>query len=119
MRYKKFQKEDYARAALHNGFILAHDTGGGKTLAAFTWPLLKLGFEIRGTADASRTLHPFGSILIVSKEDLFPQFREEGQRFFGLSLTPVPSQAAFLNIAKWKDGRWIVPPGFYFSSYTQ
>jgi hypothetical protein len=31
--FKRFQREDYARAALHDGLILAHDTGLGKSVA--------------------------------------------------------------------------------------
>ena len=44
-RFKKFQREDYARAALHDGLILAHDTGLGKPIPGLTWPLLKVGFD--------------------------------------------------------------------------
>ncbi len=42
--FKQFQLEDYARGALHDGLILGHDTGGGKSLALFVWPALKVGF---------------------------------------------------------------------------
>ena len=43
--FKNFQLEDYARGALHDGLVLGHDTGGGKSLALFTWPALKVGFQ--------------------------------------------------------------------------
>src|SRR5260221_12496771 len=101
MRYKKFQKEDYARAALHNGFILAHDTGGGKTLAAFTWPLLKVGFRVESSqARDGRTtglkIHPLGSILIVSKENFFHKFHKESNQFSNCPVTPFRTQPLFL-----------------------
>ena len=44
-KFKQFQVEDYVRAAMHDGVILAHDTGGGKSLARVTWPALKVGFQ--------------------------------------------------------------------------
>lgn len=42
---KSFQADDLARSALHPGSILAWDKGGGKTIAAFLWPLLKRRLE--------------------------------------------------------------------------
>lgn len=44
---KPFQMQDLARASLHDGLILGWDTGLGKTLAGFLWPLAKLGWELR------------------------------------------------------------------------
>jgi len=43
--FKNFQLEDYTRGALHDGLVLGRDTGGGKSLALFTWPALKVGFQ--------------------------------------------------------------------------
>jgi hypothetical protein len=59
--FKKFQREDYARAALHDGVILAHDTGVGKGLAAFVWTALKCGFD-----PAASDLQPAAPVLIVA-----------------------------------------------------
>ena len=51
--FKNFQLEDYARGALHDGLVLGHDTGGGKSLALFTWPALKVGFVSIGKSSSS------------------------------------------------------------------
>ena len=46
LRLKEFQRQDLARASLHDGLILGWDTGLGKTLAGFLWPLVKLGWRV-------------------------------------------------------------------------
>lgn len=46
LKLKPFQLQDLSRAALHDGLILGWDTGLGKTLAGFLWPLLKLGWTL-------------------------------------------------------------------------
>ena len=51
--FKNFQLEAYARGALHDGLVLGHDTGGGKSLALFTWPALKVGFVGMGECSSS------------------------------------------------------------------
>jgi len=70
MPFKQFQIQDYARAALHDGLILAHDTGLGKGIAALVWPLLKLGFTAlkhpSESGSSGPRLRPHGAILIVA-----------------------------------------------------
>src|ERR1019366_5313262 len=60
--FKNFQLEDYARGALHDGLVLGHDTGGGKSLALFTWPALKVGFQTEFAPDEPRALRPLGPV---------------------------------------------------------
>jgi hypothetical protein len=45
LRYRRFQREDLARAALADGAILAWEPGLGKTLGMLTVALLKLGWD--------------------------------------------------------------------------
>ena len=73
--FKNFQLEDYARGALHDGLVLGHDTGGGKSLALFTWPALKVGFQGGQSSsdfdpDEPRALHPLDPVLLVVRGDL-------------------------------------------------
>ena len=59
--FKNFQLEDYARGALHDGLVLGHDTGGGKSLALFTWPALTVGFQGGQCGSDWRTPSPAGA----------------------------------------------------------
>ena len=43
MQLGQFQREDLARMALHSGGIFGLDTGLGKTICAYIWPILKVG----------------------------------------------------------------------------
>lgn len=72
LKFKQFQLDDLARAGCRDSLILSWDKGGGKTFAAFAWPLVK---------DAKR-------ILIVALEDLHPQFKETALHF-GQVLRPL------------------------------
>ena len=54
MKLKKFQREDLARAALHDGLILGLFTGLGKTICAYAWPLLKVGLLPPSPAETLR-----------------------------------------------------------------
>lgn len=63
--FKKFQREDLARAALTDGVVLTWEPGMGKTLAGITWPLIK---------EARRTL-------LVVPGQLHRDFRREARRF--------------------------------------
>ena len=74
-QFKRFQVEDLARAAMHDGCILAWEQGLGKTVAAIAWPLIKL---------ARRTL-------LVQPEQLHDQTRETAARFFDLTLESIES----------------------------
>ena len=71
LKLKKFQLEDLARAAMHDGAILAWEPGLGKSLAAFAWPLAKR---------ASR-------VLLVAPGGLHRQLAETGLEMFGIPVT--------------------------------
>lgn len=121
---KPFQKQDLARAAMHDGLILAWDTGLGKTWAAFLWPLLKLGYDwdpplCEEPAGPTNQLLPRGSVLLIAPGDLHQQIREEAQRRFHIPLKPLGSQEAFLGLVTRidPDGRPVLPFGFYITSY--
>ena len=134
MNLKTFQKQDLARAALKDGLILSWDTGLGKTWAMYLWPMLKVGFEpvpldqqqqITGLPERIR---PKAPILIVAPGDLHQQISDEGMAHFGVRVRRLDSQAAFETASRVpgsaltnmsSDGRPVVPPGFYLTSYTQ
>jgi hypothetical protein len=77
MKLKLFQKQDLARAALHDGLILSWDTGLGKTWAMFLWPLLKCGFVTVVDAALGRVLKLKAPVLIVAPGDLHQQITDE------------------------------------------
>ena len=113
--FKQFQREDYARAACQDGVILGHDTGGGKTIAAFTWTALKAGFQYPATA-----LHPLRPVLIIAPGDLHQQIMEEGAEHFRAQVTLLDSQETFLKLARPRpNGGYELDPGYYLTSYTQ
>lgn len=114
--FKTFQREDYARAALHDGVILGHDTGGGKTIALYVLAALKCGFR----RDVKR-LEPLKPVLLVAPGDLHDQIIQEGVDHFRANVTHIGSQAEFLELSSVNPagGAPIVPPGYYITSYTQ
>jgi hypothetical protein len=132
-KFKPFQIQDYARMALHNGAICAHDKGLGKTLAAYTWCLLKTGFagekrrkgEKGQEASASSPsaplpLCPSAACLLVAPGDAHDQFTNDGRDLLGVHTTALDSQETFLrlSIANPATGRRELPPGFYLTTYT-
>lgn len=125
MKFKPFQVEDYAAAAMSDGLVLAHDTGLGKSLAAVTWPLLKLGFEVGDTAAAKSQgmIRVKGSVLIVAPGDLHDQLKAEFKKFFGIVPTSIQDQAGLSELVQYSPttsgARAHVPPGFYITSYTR
>lgn len=105
LQYKAFQIDDYARAAMRDGCILAHDTGLGKSLAAFSIPLIK--DHVRRT-------------LFVAPESLHRQLRETGRDFFGVSLLPLHSQEQFYDWGLDKPALPLEPgekPTFFLTTY--
>lgn len=82
LKFKNFQVDDYARAAMRDGCILAHDTGLGKSLAAFAVPLIK---------DNVRR------VLIVAPESLHLQLRTTARDFFDLHVLPLQDHEAFYD----------------------
>jgi SNF2 family DNA or RNA helicase len=102
-KFKPFQKEDIALAALKDGAIVGWETGLGKTVAAFAWPMVK---------GAKR-------VLIVAPEGLHRQLRDSGRRFFDLLVLPLDNIQRFYG---WKLHRPPLPlnrPVFYLTSYQQ
>ena len=133
MKLKLFQRQDLARAALKDGLILSWDTGLGKTWALYLWPLLKVGLE-KVAPDPDRLtglperIRPKAPVLIVAPGDLHQQISDEGMSHFGVITRRLDSQEAFMKLTRQPesvltnmtpDGRPIVPPGFYITSYTQ
>jgi hypothetical protein len=134
MKLKLFQKQDLARAALKDGLILSWDTGLGKTWALYLWPLLKVGFERVPREEQDRLtglperIRPKAPVLIVAPGDLHQQIADEGMNHFGVITRKLDSQTAFEKLTRIPgsaqtnmgvDGRPVVPPGFYVTSYTQ
>lgn len=127
MKLKLFQKQDLARASLHDGLILSWDTGLGKTWALFLWALLKLGYHW-DVVDGERRCIPHGPILIIAPGDLHQQIAEEAWTHFRIRIQLLDGQATFERLIRTGDnvlanvtpgGRPVVPPGFYVTSYTQ
>jgi hypothetical protein len=113
MKFKHFQQQDYARGALHNGFILAHDPGLGKTIAGFTIPMLWVGFHKFTHASGRNGVGPKGSVLIVQPGDLHDQTIAEAATHFRAEVMRLDSQETFYRLAWWVDsnGRRRLPPG--------
>jgi hypothetical protein len=117
MKLKLFQKQDLARAALHDGLILSWDTGLGKTWAMFLWPMLKVG-----CTKTNSELRPAKPVLIVAPGDLHQQIADEAWTHFRIRPVPLDSQEAFMLAASKRsvDGRrGSLDPVFYITSYTQ
>jgi len=122
--FKQFQLEDYARGALHDGLILGHDTGLGKSIALYVWPALKVGFQRPDPTLQPfnvSSLQPLAPVLLVVPGDLHEQTIREGEEKFKATVTRLDSQAAFLRLStpNPRDGKRELPPGYYITSYTQ
>jgi hypothetical protein len=119
MKLKAFQREDLARGALHDGLILGQDAGLGKGLAAYIWPLLKVGL-LRAAGKAVRPVCPAEPILLIASGDLHAQIISEGIKHFGTSPKLLDSQETFLRLSSVSpNGRRVLPPGYYLTTYTQ
>jgi hypothetical protein len=137
MKLLPFQKQDLARAALHDGLILSWDTGLWKTGGGYLWPLLKCGFS-QTTEPGPRPplvpsprpwrLRPNHPVLLVVPGDLHLQTAREGVEKFNIETIPITGKDDFRELTRRphsllthvaSDGRAIVPPGFYITSYTQ
>ena len=136
MKLKRFQREDLARSALHDGLIYGWDTGLGKTLAMYVWPLLKVGLQqelIVGRVDSLGVptinsqlpnhrlpLCPAAPVLFIASGDLHEQIIAEGCKHFGVTPILLDSQASFLRLSTvGPTGRRVLPPGYYLTTYTQ
>ena len=119
--FKQFQIDDLARSALHDGNVLAWDKGGGKTIAAFAWPMLKR----RLAGDDTKAFFT----LIVAPGSLHEQFIDEARSKFGVTLNRLGSQHDFYGDATLKartlsrlnmgtPGTSPAAHHFYITSYT-
>ena len=117
--YKKFQREDYARMACHDGLILAHDTGAGKTIGMLTFPLLKCGLD--PDAEAQGQIKPAAATLLIVPGDGHAQTRDESKLHFKAPLTTLDSQETFRRLSSVNPhtASRILPPGYYITSYTE
>ena len=124
--FRNFQRIDYSRAALAPSLILAHDTGLGKTLAAFTIPLLWLGWSAsegkseKEEGKRNTRLVPSKAVLLVVPGDLHDNFAEEGREKFKTEIVRLTDQQAVLDLIR-RDatGAPSLPPAFYITSYHQ
>lgn len=109
---------------MHDGAILGHDTGLGKTIALFTWPLLKLGWlEPNAPNPFGRNdrLRPAKPTLLVVPGDGHDQTDDESLKHFKTKAVRLDSQETFLKLATLNTttGRYSLPPHYYLTSYTQ
>lgn len=120
MKLKQFQRNDIARIALVDGGILSWDTGLGKSLAAYLWPMLKLGCDIK-----DKTVSIRGTVLFVVPGDLHEQFAlhpsESTAKMFRQKVTHIDSITTYRRLAPYQsDGsKGVLPNGFYITSYSE
>jgi hypothetical protein len=82
--FRTYQKDDLARAAMHDGAIIGWDPGLGKTMAIYALPFLK---------NSALTL-------IVAPAGLHEQIMDEGRDKFGIQVTPIPDQDTALRLMR-------------------
>jgi hypothetical protein len=108
--WKHTQREDLARASVFGGCVLGWEPGLGKTVALLVFGLLN---------GAKRHL-------LVAPEGLHDQIIADAMDLFGISVSRLSSQAAFLadpSLQQWQRdhlaGRDSSISGFWITSYTQ
>src|ERR1051325_3294938 len=111
MQLKPKQREDLARAALHDGLIFAWDTGLGKSLGSLLWACLKVGWRL----DHNDRVMPHAAVLIVGPSDGFEHWQSEA-RIWQIELRRFETQEEFTRLCA--DGR-SMPPAFYYTTYPQ
>ena len=135
MKFRSFQKSDFARAALPDSAIVGLDPGLGKTFCAFTWPMLKCGAtatahdgtELPVEPDLQlpagfrlRSLRPNKPVLLLAPGDQHENVIAEGRRHFRIDTVRLPTQDAYLALqTRTATGTPEVPPGFYLCSYHE
>lgn len=100
-KYRQYQIEDNARAAMHDGAILGWEQGLGKTSAALTWP------QIKG---AKRTL-------IVAPGSLHKQIIDEAETKFNIHVTSLENQKTFYDLGLDAKPLPMGKPEFYITTY--
>ena len=101
LKFRNFQIEDYARAAMTPGCILGHDTGLGKSVAAFAIPIIKRAKRV----------------LLVAPGSLHLQLRETARDMFGVPILPLESQEMFWQWNLDKPAVDRGKPVFYLTTY--
>jgi SNF2 family DNA or RNA helicase len=100
--FTPYQMDDLARAAIRDGLILGWETGLGKTIGAFTYSLLKVGWIEDGLS-----LRPRAPVLLVAIGDLHEQLCAEAKARFGITV-----RRANRNTTK-------IENEFYIASYEE
>jgi hypothetical protein len=100
-RFKPFQLEDIARAALVDRAILSWEPGLGKTLAGIAWALIK---------DARR-------VLLVVPGQLHRDFRNEAHEKFGIHLTSLTHRSQLKGFGLTKPLADVGRPRFFLCTY--
>jgi hypothetical protein len=80
--FRSYQRDDMARAALHDGAIIGWDPGMGKTMPIFCMPFIK------------RARYA----LIVAPGGLHEQLMDEGRNKFGVDVTIIQDQEHALDL---------------------
>lgn len=115
LKYKQFQKEDFARMAMTNGCIGGLDRGLGKSLGIYTVPALKTGFrkDVKG-------LHPLAPIGIIAPPGLHDQLSDEGEAHFKVRPKRLYTREQFYQLSTLNPqlGKRELPPGFYITSFN-
>ena len=109
-RFKEFQYEDFGRASLSDGLILALSTGLGKSLAAITWSTLKVGWD-ETESYKRKELVPKGKVLIIALGHLHGQLRDEWKRRFGINAIDLMTQDDYKRMTPLQNG-------FYLTTFT-
>lgn len=109
-KFKEYQVEDLASGAIRDGFMLCWDTGLGKSLGAYTLPLIKFGWEYTSVG-----VCPTKPILIVCISDLTSQTMKEGKKWFGISTVHIRNSAILRDYIR----NGVVKNGFYCISYNE
>lgn len=115
-KFKRFQLEDLPRLAMHDGAICAWATGIGKSIAAITYPLIKVDIDWV-ESDKQKALIPLKPCLLIAPENLHGQLCDEWKKRFGINVVELDCQATYLKITD--DRKKPLAPGWYVSSYTQ
>jgi hypothetical protein len=97
--------------------ILGHDTGLGKGLASYIWPVLKVGL-LRN----ARRLCPAEPVLMVAAGDLHNQIISEGLLHFGTAPMVIDKDTflklSTINPQAITNNRRLLKPGYYLTTYT-
>jgi|GEM_PF-3557266 len=89
--FREFQYEDFCRAAMHPGAIVALDPGGGKTLGMYSIPFMRKARRV----------------LFVVPASLIEQIQDEGEEKLGIRPTLIANQADAYRLMR--QGRLPLP----------